>query len=63
MAVDVPEFLIKVPDSIQMDQASILPCSGLTSYNAAMCLRESVERAKRVNGELIVGLLYDELGL
>ena len=29
-----PRYLIKVPDAVAMDTAALLPCSGVTAFNA-----------------------------
>ncbi|XP_039255066.2 alcohol dehydrogenase-like [Styela clava] len=55
--VSVPDtkFLIKVPDSIPMDVACLLPCSGVTTYSAIRKLRPYIEKIKRKSSVLIVG--------
>ena len=48
--VEAPELLVPVPPEVPMDQAALIPCSGITAYNAATALRESLDRACKVKG-------------
>ncbi|XP_078489328.1 alcohol dehydrogenase-like [Ciona intestinalis] len=58
IAVGDAKFVIKLPDSVSLDFACMLPCSGLTTYNAVTNAKDTVERAMRYKGKssiLIVG--------
>jgi propanol-preferring alcohol dehydrogenase len=43
MVVEKAEGLLKVPDGVPLDLACLLPCSGLTSFNAVDTVRGSID--------------------
>ena len=51
--VMVPEstLVVKVPDSIPLDVACMLPCSGLTTYNAVTTVKPHVELVTKLEGK------------
>ncbi|XP_013407516.1 uncharacterized protein LOC106171625 [Lingula anatina] len=58
--VPVPErqYVIKVPESMPMDTATMLPCSGLTTFHAVSAVRATVEKMVALKGSaslLIIG--------
>lgn len=58
VVVSKKDFLVKVPDKIPMSIACMLPCSGLTSYNAVTTVAPTIEKAVQRKGKatlLIVG--------
>uniref|UniRef100_H2YVW8 Enoyl reductase (ER) domain-containing protein n=1 Tax=Ciona savignyi TaxID=51511 RepID=H2YVW8_CIOSA len=58
VAVAELQHVVKLPDSIPLDLACMLPCSGVTTYNAVTSLLETVQQATLYHGKasvLIVG--------
>nr|XP_009860926.1 uncharacterized protein LOC100187292 [Ciona intestinalis] len=58
VAVTEVQFVVKLPDSIPLDLACMLPCSGLTTYNAVTSVLDTVEKATLYHGKasvLIIG--------
>ena len=48
-----PSFLLKVPDEVTMDIASMVPCGAITAYHASTKLRDSINEAMRIRGNII----------
>nr|XP_039255010.1 alcohol dehydrogenase-like [Styela clava] len=58
--VTVPKksFVLKIPDTIPLDIACMLPCSTLTGYNAVTKVKSTIEKFIKLQGEatlLIIG--------
>eukprot|EP00058_Branchiostoma_floridae_P012100 XP_002597588.1 hypothetical protein BRAFLDRAFT_82306 [Branchiostoma floridae] len=50
-------LLVKVPDTVTMDTACLLPCSGLTAYNAVCTIVPTVQDFVKHNGDCAVLLV------
>ena len=44
------KYALKVPNSVPLEVACMLACSGLTTYNAVSALRKEVERTNGFKG-------------
>nr|XP_002119381.1 uncharacterized protein LOC100184065 [Ciona intestinalis] len=51
------KYLVKVPPSIPLEVACMLPCSGLTTYNAVTTLQPAIERMNKLKGSTSVLLV------
>ena len=50
VAVPKRSLVIKVPDDINLDVASLLPCSGVTAFNAVAKARAHIESQSKTIG-------------
>jgi len=50
--VEVPDakFAVKVPDSIPLEVACMLPCSGVTAYHAVSVIKPAVDNVTQNEG-------------
>ncbi|XP_019622100.1 PREDICTED: uncharacterized protein LOC109468286 [Branchiostoma belcheri] len=57
--VTIPDarLLVKVPDTVSMDTACLLPCSGLTAYNAVCTIMPTVQDFVKHNADCAVLLV------
>lgn len=45
------KFVLKVPESIPLDIACMLPCSGITAYSAMQKTKAEIERVTQYEGK------------
>jgi len=61
--VEVPDakFAVKVPDSIPLEVACMLPCSGVTAYHAVSVIKPVVDNVTQNEGnhKAFVTLVYE----
>jgi len=50
VAVPESKFVLKVPDSVSLDIACMLPCSGITTYNAVTTVKPVIEEIVNIEG-------------
>ena len=45
-----PWSVVKVPDDIPLEKACVVPCSGVTAYNALKQSEDVIKKAQKVYG-------------
>ena len=49
-AIQHPYSVIKIPDDILMEVACLVPCSGITAYNAVTQCKDSIDIEIQITG-------------